>query len=169
MARLFAKSIVMRRIAALWILSPAAIAAAHMSPLSVTKASEPYEKRGNDPLRFAVPGADILYAITVSNAGRDPLDADTLHIVDRLPGEIRFYNGDVDDGGPETGSFEFQQRNSRLELQPGDIAFSNDGGATFDYVPQPGYDPRVTAVRLSPSGAMAANSSFTIRFRAQIR
>jgi uncharacterized repeat protein (TIGR01451 family) len=169
MDRLFAKSLMIRHGVVSCALSCAAIAVAHTGALSVARTSEPYIKQGNDPLRFVVPGADILLAITVSNAGRDPLDANTLQLVDRLPGEIRFYNGDVDDNGPETGSFEFQQRNSGLALTPADIAYSDDDGATFDYVPQPGYDPRVTAVRLSPSGAMAANSSFTIRFRAQIK
>lgn len=136
--------------------------------IGVSKASAPYVTAAGDPARFAAPGADVLYAITVTNTGGSPVDLSSMLLADALPPQMIFYNGDIDDGGPLTGNFEFTGGSSGLSLAPGNLAYSNNGGTTYAYAPSAGYDPAVNALRIGPVGTMAANSSFTIRFRARV-
>jgi hypothetical protein len=57
-----------------------------------------------------------------------------------------------------------------------DLEFSNDGGATWSYVPVPdalGFDPAVTHVRIAPKGAFAASDgvnhpSFSVSFKTRV-
>ena len=66
------------------------------------------------------------------------------------------------------GPFELTAGSSGVTLPAAGRAYSNNNGSTYAYAPAAGYDANVDAVRLTPSGSMAANSSFTIRFRARI-
>jgi hypothetical protein len=56
-----------------------------------------------------------------------------------------------------------------LTMGAADIAYSNNGGASYGYTPAAGYDAAINAIRLNPKGSMAANSSFTVRFRVRIK
>jgi hypothetical protein len=82
---------------------------------------------------------------------------------------VTFLNGDIDSAGPLTNNFEFVPGASGLTFAAGNLSYSNNGGASYAYTPAAGYDPLVTAIRLNPQGVMAANSSFTLRFRARIK
>jgi len=55
-----------------------------------------------------------------------------------------------------------------VTLTAANVTYSNNGGTTYTYVPAAGYDPAVNRLRFAPGGTMAANSSFTIKFRARI-
>ncbi len=68
---------------------------------------------------------------------------------------------------PGSGPFQLTSGTSGVTLAAANTAFSTDG-TNFAYVPVPGYDANVRAIRLAPGGKMAANSTFTIRFRARI-
>jgi hypothetical protein len=58
-----------------------------------------------------------------------------------------------------------------------DVAFSNDGGATYGYIPTPnasGYDSLVTHVSLSPKGTWAGDTGtgfpkFTFTMRSMVQ
>lgn len=139
-----------------------------MPDIAVTKTSTPYASAAGDPNRFAIPQADMVYSLTVTNSGGSPVDLGSTVLADIMPPNITFHNGDFDDGGAGTANFEFVAGSSGLTLGPADISYSNDGGATYGYAPTAGYDANVTALRFAPQGMMAANSSFTIRFRARI-
>ena len=134
--------------------------------ISVTKTSTPYLTSGTD--RFAIPGADVIYTFSVANTGGSPVDAATVVLTDVLPTNVTFYGGDVDDGGPATGPFEFTPGSSGLTLPTSGIAYSNNGGISYAYQATTSYDGNVRAIRLTPSGSFAANSSFTVRFRARV-
>ncbi|MBA3878870.1 MAG: hypothetical protein C0500_04050 [Sphingobium sp.] len=134
--------------------------------ITVTKTSTPYLTTGTN--RFAIPGADVIYTFSVANTGGSPVDAATVVLTDVLPTNVTFYGGDVDDGGPATGPFEFTPGSSGLTLPTSGIAYSNNGGASYAYQATASYDANVRAIRLTPSGSFAANSSFTVRFRARI-
>ena len=82
---------------------------------------------------------------------------------------MSFYNGDIDDAGPLATNFEFVAGSSGLTFAAADLAYSNNGGASYAYAPAAGYDAAVNAIRLSPQGTMAANSSFSVKFRTRIR
>lgn len=120
------------------------------------------------PDRFNAPGSDVAYTLTVTNSGGSPVDLGSLVLTDVLPANVTFYNGDYDPAVPGTGPFQLTAGSSGVTLAAGGRAYSNNNGSTYAYTPASGYDANVDAVRLTPTGSMAANSSFTIRFRARI-
>ena len=140
-----------------------------MPVLSVTKASAPFSVVGTDPNRFNIPGADVIYTLTVSNSNSSPVDVGTMILSDPLPSAMTFYNGDIDDAGPLTTNYEFTPGTSGLTFAAANLGYSNNGGSTYAYSPAAGYDAAVNAIRLSPQGTMAANSSFSIKFRTRVK
>jgi uncharacterized repeat protein (TIGR01451 family) len=140
-----------------------------MPALALAKTASPFVTTAGDPQRFNAPGSDVLYTLTVSNTGGSPVDANSIILDDVLPGQVSFYNGDIDDTGPLTTNYEFVAGASGLTFSSGNLTYSNNGGSTYVYSPAAGYDLAVNSIRLMPQGTMAANSSFTIRFRAQVK
>ena len=120
----------------------------------------------------------MIYKIEAENGGSGPVDADTIFLVDALPPEITFFNGDIDDGGPLTGAIDFVAGDSGLTFtESTDLGFSNAATAPADmsecnYDPASGYDETITFVCFSPKGAMRegtiTDSDFEIHFRARI-
>ncbi len=140
--------------------------------LSVAKVSS----IASDPVNGAVqprriPGALVDYLITISNSGVSPADDGSVVITDDGPDNAKICfdtNGSGQplvflDGSPSSG----------LELgyvalgDAGDsLAFSNDNGTSWTYVPVPdsdGCDANVTHFRLTPLGQFRAGSSFALR------
>ena len=127
---------------------------------------------------YAIPGSDVIYEIAVENTGSGAVDANSIFLVDRLPPEVTFFNGDIDDGGPQTEVVVFTDSGSGLSFNPAsDLGFSNAATAPTsmaqcNYTPITGYDPDVTFICLSPAGTMSEGtitpSSFTLQFRAQL-
>jgi len=127
---------------------------------------------------FAIPGNDVVYTISSTNIGTGPADANSIFIVDTLPAEIEFYNGDMDDTGPATGAAYFTQVGAGLSFSLGsDLKYSNSATkpanlAACSYTPAAGYDPAVKHVCFRPQGSMQAgspNPTFSIQFRARIK
>ena len=128
---------------------------------------------------YAVPGSDVLYTITTINAGDGPADADSIFIVDDLPAEVEFFNGDIDGAGPETGPVAFAQSGgANLVFDAAvDLAFSNGVAppasfAACGYTPASGYDPDIAFVCFRPRGAMNdgdPDPSFSLTFRVRIK
>lgn len=139
-----------------------------MPSLAIAKTSAPYITTAGSPDRFNAPGSDVAYTLTVTNSGGSPVDLSSLVLTDVLPANVTFYNGDYNPAVPGMGPFELTAGSSGVTLPAGGRAYSNNNGSTYVYAPAAGYDANVDAVRLTPSGSMAANSSFTIRFRARI-
>lgn len=139
-----------------------------MPAIAIGKTSAPYITTAGSPDRFNAPGSDVAYTLTVTNSGGSPVDLSSLLLTDILPANVTFYNGDYNAGSPGMGPFELTAGSSGVTLPAGGRAYSNNNGATYTYIPSAGYDANVDAVRLTPTGSMAANSSFTIRFRARI-
>lgn len=129
-----------------------------------------------DPAGYSIPGADVIYAITVANVGTGPTDADSIVLIDQLPPELAVFNGPTPDfGGAVAG---WAQTGTGLTFNAAsDIAWATGSTppATFagcTATPAPGYDPAVTFVCINPKGAMASGDpdpAFTVRFRARIR
>jgi uncharacterized repeat protein (TIGR01451 family) len=138
-----------------------------MPRLSITKSSTPFATSGAD--RFNAPGADVVYTITAANSGGSPVDLAGLTLADLLPAQTSFYNGDFDTAAPGTDPFKLTAGSSGVTLAASGVAYSNDGGSSYAYTPATGYDAAVNAVRFAPGGSMAANSSFSISFRARIK
>lgn len=141
--------------------------------LTVAKTSIIYDPANAN--RLAIPGNDALYTITTSNVGTGPVDSNSIFIVDTLPLSVEFYNGDVDDGGPETAPVSFAQTGSVLTFTPAtDIRYSNLAAfptsfAACTYAPIAGYDPAVRHVCINPKGVMASGTAPIPNFRVQFR
>ncbi len=128
---------------------------------------------------FSVPGQDVTYTLTVTNTGNGAADNNSIFLVDALPPEIIFYNGDMDDAGTQTSTpFIFSQTGTGLTFNVATDARYAPAGtppanfAACNYTPTAGYDPLVRYVCLRPQGSMAAanpDPTFSITFRGQIR
>lgn len=137
-----------------------------MPSLTVAKTSAPFATTGTD--RFNTPGSDVVYTITATNNGGSPVDLAGLVLTDLLPAQATFYNGDYDPSSPGTDPFLLTAGTSGVTLTASNVAYSNNNGSTYAYTPTSGYDSNVKGVRFSPGGQMAANSSFTIKFKARV-
>ncbi|MEL7231376.1 MAG: hypothetical protein AAGJ85_02570, partial [Pseudomonadota bacterium] len=144
--------------------------------LAVSKTNEVYS---GSAVPFAVPGSDVIYTLLVESTGSAPVDRDSVFLVDSLPTEVVFYNGDIDDGGPETGVIAFDARQSGLTFtEASDLGFSSATAkpATFadcTYTPSAGYDPNVRHICFNPKGllrggTLMSDTDFTISFRTRI-
>lgn len=153
--------------------------------LDVTRTSAPLSDPVNGTVNpKAIPGAVILNTTTLFNSGTGLVDAGTLVITERIDSDsvlmVTNFDGSTAgpvqfvDGVPSSGlSYTF----TSLPSQTDDLAFSNDGGLTFDYVPSPdadGVDPAVTNFRLRSGSPFAGDSgagptSVQFRFKTRVR
>lgn len=136
--------------------------------LTVAKTSSVFSDGISATNPKAIPGADVIYSLTVTNDNSSPVDLNQTVLADLLPPGVTFYNGDIDNAGPLTTNYEFLPGSSGLTLSAANITYTNNNGATYAYSPAAGYDAAVDGVRINPQGSMAANSSFTVRFRTRV-
>ena len=144
--------------------------------LTITKSStlisDPVNGTTNPKM---IPGAIVEYAITVTNAGTGPVDANTITIIDPIPTTLGSYVLGtavtyVDTlGSGSTISCPYATCVSWTKTAGG----STGWGATL--TPDgSGFDDAITGLRIIPSGTMPAavaggQPSFTIRFRTRIK
>jgi uncharacterized repeat protein (TIGR01451 family) len=147
-----------------------------MPLLSALKTVSIVGTSGNE--RFAIPGNDVYYTLAVTNSGDGTVDAGALFLVDPIPADVEFYNGDIDGAGPATGAVYFTQAGAGLTFTLAtDVAYSNAAAkpASFrdcTYAPAVGYDANVRHVCLNPQGKMLAGDpdpTFSVQFRARIK
>ncbi len=126
---------------------------------------------------YAVPGEDVIYSINVKNEGNGQADNNTIFIVDNLPDNLTFFNGDMDGAGPANAAIYFIDNGSALTFDPNiDVKYSNATTAPTNmtqcnYSPQTGYDAQVKHICFNPKGTMAHGTpapEFTLQFRARI-
>ena len=145
--------------------------------LNATKTTAVY-----DPLSeglYAIPGNDVIYTIEFTNTGDGDADLDSVMIIDSMPSEIEFYNGDIDDAGPQTNPVIGIDNGSGLNLDYAtDVKISKATSKPTSFATctndplVSGYDPDVTFICVNPSGTMVAGDpdpSFQIQFRARIK
>ena len=120
-------------------------------------------------------GIALLALRVAAPAGTQP-SAGSVIVTDAIPSGLALFVGTYAPGpGPVafgTGTSGLTYNFAGLASSSDDIAFSNNGGASWTYVPTPdanGVDAAVTHVRINPKGSMAPGSSFTINLRAQVK
>ena len=133
----------------------------------------------SDPLGYALPDAEVIYTILVQNTGSGSPDTDSMLVIDSLPAELTFYNGDFDDAGSLTDdSVYWTNSGSGLNFDfDRDVRFSSasvvpSSFAQCSYDPLPGYDPLVRHICVNPKGVMQGNagtSAWGVSFRARIK
>lgn len=138
--------------------------------LTATKEVAIYDPN-NDGL-FMIPTNDVVYTISIENTGLFTADPDKLVIIDDMPGEIEFFNGDFDPVMTNMGPFNFDPGTSTLACCTTahiDYSSTTTGIPVFGYPPDSGYDGDVTYIRISPGGALNPGESFSVQFRARIK
>ncbi|MEP2737286.1 MAG: DUF11 domain-containing protein [Erythrobacter sp.] len=142
--------------------------------LSVAKTSTVFSDPVNNTTNpKAIPGALIEYNIGVSNIGISDADEDSVFVVDTVPSDTKLCVTDIGGSGPVNfidGSTSSDLTYSFIALGNlgDDLAFSDDGGATWDYEPTAdpdGCDAAITDFRVNPQGAFAGDGSFSLRAR----
>ncbi len=127
---------------------------------------------------FAVPGEDIAYTLTVTNSGTGAVDASTLFLVDPLPDDVIFYNGDFDPSDGVSDSVRFTSNGSNLRFDfARDVGFSTGPAAPTSMAgcnatPASALDPSIRFVCLNPKGAMLSGDpdpTATFEFRVRIQ
>lgn len=119
-----------------------------------------------------IPGARVGYTITVANPHGYSVTLNSIVIVDAKPALLQLYVSDIAAAGGGPVRFQDGAISSALTyIYSGlaslvdDVDFSNNGGASWTYVPTPnadGVDAAVTHIRIRPKGAMAPSSSFSL-------
>ncbi|MGN6112792.1 MAG: beta strand repeat-containing protein [Luteimonas sp.] len=149
-------------------------------PLTVVKLGTTF----SDPINGttfpkAIPGAIVEYQIILTNPAATAADTNTVVVTDQVPAHMDLRAADI--GGAGSGPVLFTNGSpssgltytfTSLSSTSDDISFSNNGGATWTYVPVPdadGIDPAVTHVRINPKGAFSGNNAqFTLKLRMRI-
>jgi len=109
---------------------------------------------------YYLPGTDVIYTFAVTNEGNGAVDTDTVILIDSLPPEITFFNGDHDGPGPSTAVVGFEETGTSLSFDPNTDALFSDGAvkpanlSECDYIPAVGYDPNVKYVCFNPKGQL---------------
>ncbi|MCB1615507.1 MAG: right-handed parallel beta-helix repeat-containing protein [Pseudomonadales bacterium] len=126
----------------------------------------------------AIPGATMIYTITVTNMGDGNVDLDSISIVDPVPVNTTFVSGNFD--GSTTGPIKFSNGTPSsglsLTFNPAsegsdDIDFATDGVPTWN---ASSTDTPITHIRFRPQGTMAfdnnpaLNPNFSIQFKVTI-
>jgi uncharacterized repeat protein (TIGR01451 family) len=128
-----------------------------------------------------IPGAISAYTLSVSNTGPGTVDANTLSIVDAVPANSELFTGGLSGGAP----FIFTDGALASGLSCPFIALSNftdcvdfsgDGGVTWNYLANGGYDAGVTHVRFRLVGTMNGDATagspypgFSLQFRVRVK
>lgn len=142
--------------------------------LLATKTSYVYDPTNQN--RFSLPGADMVYSITITNAG-DPISSNTLTVTDIWPSYLSFSLYPFDGSTSEPVKFvdgSGQAVSGVSCCTASQILYSTDNGVTFTYInPSSAYLNNVTHVRVTPTGQMNAGSSsqtsFSLLLRGQIK
>jgi len=142
-----------------------------MSPQVV---SDPINLNSNPK---SLPGSFSQIVVEVSNIGNGAPETDSLRFRNSLPANTSLYLPatpfSFSDGSTPSG---LTLVYSGLSSLTDDIEFSDDSGATFDYVPTPnalGIDPNVTDLRITPDGKMncatpSGDPSFTFSYQIMV-
>ena len=132
----------------------------------------------DNPTPYAIPGNDVVYTLSADNTGNKTIDADSIFIVDGIPDNVTFYNGDIDGPGPLTDAVVFDAGASGLTFNSAtDLGFSTSAVKPADFsacnaAPAAGYDPAVRWICFNPKGKFRAGSlapsDFSFDFRVGI-
>ena len=113
---------------------------------------------------YSLPGSRVRYTISVSNDGNVGTDDGTIDITDTMPPQTSLVVSDISGAGSGPVLFNDGVPLSGLTYSFGglsdlsdSLAFSSDGGSSFNYVPIPaadGTDPNITHIAVHPSGQL---------------
>ena len=133
--------------------------------------------------QYNIPGATILYSITVTNTGLGTAANNSVFVTDPIPVNTELFVNNLGTGGPVVlfnGSTASGLTVPINFISLGDLTDDIDfsiNGTDWDYEPVPdgdGYDANVTHIRVNPKGTFSASDginhpSFILRFQVRIK
>lgn len=137
----------------------------HPPNVSVSKAS-----RMERPGAFHIPGELVVYTIDVTSTG-GALDLGSLRLVDFLPDDVTLFSGNFGGSGSPVRFFDLSSPQSGVTCcSPSNLAFSNSasGPIQFNYSPNGGNDPAVTAVAITPGGRVRQGTASPVMLRFEL-
>jgi uncharacterized repeat protein (TIGR01451 family) len=150
-----------------------------LANLAVSKTSVAFDN-GVDPV-FHTPLSDVIYAINVSNTGGGAISNNSFFIIDALPSQITFFNGDFNGAAPGTDPVVLTDSSSGLSAfnYATDVRYAGAGPAPTSFAacpittPAAGYDPAIRYICFNPKGTMAGKTAtitpaFSVSFRGRI-
>lgn len=162
--------------------APLAVAAA--ASLQIVKSSSVVSDQVNTVNPRALPGADVDFALTVTNPGANSLAAvGSVTVTDTIPATARLRVGDY--GAAGSGPVSFADGNllgagltgSGLTYTFKALGNTTDGlefsdGTSWSYVPvadADGYDGKVRAIRVTLAGNQVSGTAFQLKYRVRLR
>jgi uncharacterized repeat protein (TIGR01451 family) len=127
--------------------------------------SDPFNGTANP---YRIPGARVRYTIVVANTAPGRPDANSVVVSELVPANTKLFVGNL--GGVGSGPVSFTNGTpsstltytfTSLASTTDNLAFSNNGGATYVYTPSAdadGCDASVTHFRVNPQGTFAGNT-----------
>jgi hypothetical protein len=152
------------------------VAAGCLPTVTAQKSSMIYDT-GSNPL-YRIPGNDIIYKISIRRTTGQAVSNNSIFVLDSVPTNLIFYNGDYDGAGPGNTPVGFVDNGSGLIFTYAtDVKYSNavvspTSFAACTYAPIAAYDVNVKHICVNPKGSFVsglAGSSFDLFFRAQIK
>ena len=131
-----------------------------------------------------IPGALVDYNIRVDNPNSVLTTIGGVAVSDHIPAGTALYVGNLGLAGSGPVAFSdgallgllfgsgLTYSYGGLASGADSLAFSNNNGASYTYVPVPdanGFDANVTDIRINPSGTQDAGSAFNLRFRVRVQ
>jgi len=122
---------------------------------------------------YALPGNLVDYTISIGNTG-GPVDDGTLSFIDALPANVTLFTGDLDGlGNPVIFTDNSTPVSGVTCCAAVHVEYSDSTSAppVFGYIPTSNYDPDITYLQISPTGAVRDSSvnsvdlDFTFRAR----
>jgi uncharacterized repeat protein (TIGR01451 family) len=143
---------------------------------AVSTFSDPYNNTTNPK---SIPGAVMLYTITVVNSGPGVVDTDSMALTDPLSASMTMCVSNVCSNPPVVFTCSGVPPCGLTFSYAAAVTYTNRAGGVgpYDYTPVPdagGYDPAVTGFRVNPAGAFSGSTGpphpqFTIQFRAKVK
>jgi len=143
---------------------------------TVSTFSDPYNSTTNPK---AIPGAVMLYTITVVNSGPGVADSDSVAVTDAVPADTIMCVSNLCSNPPVVFSCSAVPACGLTYTYASAVAYTNRPGGVgpYDYTPVPdanGYDAAVTGFRVNPGGVFSPSGGmphpqFTIQFKVKIK
>jgi uncharacterized repeat protein (TIGR01451 family) len=127
--------------------------------------------------KFNVPGAEVVYTITLTNTGAGPATSNSIFMTDVLPDTVEFNNIDIDPTAVVSPVL-FSQTGTALTFNPAtDLRFSNLAAAPTNfaactYTPTAGFDANIKHICINPKGVFSSGTpapNITVQFRTRIK
>ena len=134
---------------------------------SVVVSSDPINGTSNPK---AIPGAVMLYTITVTNSGSGTADSSSIAMTDPIPANTTMYI-DPTPSNSVTFSCSAAPACGLTWNYATNVTYSNQagGGPPFTYTPSTGYDPNIKGVQIIPTGVLnGGNANFTVTYKVQV-